>query len=201
MSVQPNASRQPRHTGRPPGQSTVRRDMLDSAVRLFAERGFEGTTLRAVTDRAGVDVALVKHYFGNKQGLFEEAVLEVTDDISDLFEVLRNPGSGTSGRTTARAIADAYLCIWETEPNATRMKAFLRAALESEGLRTRVQQVINERLENYTTAEHRPRLQLLATHLVGVGITRYILEFSPLSELSHEQMVDDLAPMIESYLP
>ncbi|MFC7104357.1 TetR family transcriptional regulator [Nonomuraea rubra] len=48
--------------------------ILDAARSLFAELGYERTTIRAVAKAAGVDPALVMQYFGNKQRLFQQAV-------------------------------------------------------------------------------------------------------------------------------
>jgi AcrR family transcriptional regulator len=186
-----------RHVGRPAGSSTARQDILDSAVHLFAEQGVARTSLRSVTDAAGVDVALVKHYFGNKQGLFDAAVVQHSDKGFALLDELQgeNPDS--------RTIADAYLRIWESEPTADMIRAMFRAALESEDNRQRLQQVLSARLSTTVSPEATPgasRLQLLAAHLMGVGVMRYLLKFEPLANLSHEAMVDDLAPLIESYL-
>lgn len=185
--------------GRPTGPSTARQDMLDAAVRLFAERGYDRTSLRAVTDAAGVDVALVKHYFGGKGGLFDEAVTRHADQSFTLLDELRGPTPPDS-----RTIADTYLRIWETEPTADVVKALFRAALESEERREKLQELVAERL-TVAGADNTPhghqRLQLLAAHLMGVGVMRYLLRFSPVTDLTHEEMVADLAPVIERYLP
>ena len=96
-----------RSAGRPAGPSTARQDILDAAVHLFAERGYDRTTLRAVTDTAGVDVALVKHYFGGKEGLFDEAVTRHADQSFALLDRLQDPTP-----PDARTVAGAYLRIW-----------------------------------------------------------------------------------------
>lgn len=54
--------------------AATRRALLDAAAELFAVEGYEATTVRAVADRAGVNQALLFRYFGNKEGLFAEAV-------------------------------------------------------------------------------------------------------------------------------
>ena len=61
-------------TGRRPGESGTRERIADAARVLFAEQGFDRTSVRAVAAKAGVDPALVHHYFGTKQRLFLEAV-------------------------------------------------------------------------------------------------------------------------------
>ncbi|MFF8932608.1 TetR/AcrR family transcriptional regulator [Streptomyces longwoodensis] len=53
--------------------------VLDRARALFAERGFERTTIRAVAAAAEVDPALVMQYFGTKRNLFEQAVRATPD--------------------------------------------------------------------------------------------------------------------------
>lgn len=188
-----------RSAGRPAGPSTARQDILDAAVHLFAERGYDRTTLRAVTDTAGVDVALVKHYFGGKEGLFDEAVTRHADQSFALLDRLQDPTP-----PDARTVAGAYLRIWETEKTANVVKALFRSALESEERREKLQELVAERLAatgERNTPDDTRRVQLLSAHLMGVGIVRYLLKFSPVTDLTHEEMVADLAPVIERCLP
>lgn len=183
--------------GRPAGPSTARRDILEAAVHLFAEQGVARTSLRSITDAAGVDVALVKHYFGNKEGLFDAAVLQQMGRGAAIIADLRGE------HPDSRAIAESYLQVWETEPMADLTRALFLAALESEDHRQRFQAIITDQLAAATASGEgpdAPRTQLLAAHLMGVGVMRYLLKMEPVASLSHEAMVDDLAPLIESYL-
>ncbi|MBW0117504.1 TetR/AcrR family transcriptional regulator [Pseudonocardia abyssalis] len=61
---------------RPRDSAATRAALLAAARELFAERGYDGTTVRGVADRAGVNQALLFRYFGNKEALFAEAVSE-----------------------------------------------------------------------------------------------------------------------------
>lgn len=61
---------------RPRDSAATRAALLDAARALFAERGYDGTTVRGVAERAGVNQALLFRYFGNKESLFAEAVSE-----------------------------------------------------------------------------------------------------------------------------
>ncbi|MEU3503045.1 TetR family transcriptional regulator [Streptomyces hundungensis] len=54
----------------------TRRRLLNAARDLFAERGYEGATVREIAERAGVNQALLFRYFGSKQGLLTEVVAE-----------------------------------------------------------------------------------------------------------------------------
>ncbi len=48
--------------------------ILDAGQHLFAEKGFEGTSVRALAQAAGVNIAMISYYFGNKESLFEAIV-------------------------------------------------------------------------------------------------------------------------------
>src|SRR5918998_5591151 len=63
-----------RRSGRRPGNSGTRDAILAAARRQFAAHGYDRTTMRAVAAEAGVDQALVAHFFGGKQGLFVEVI-------------------------------------------------------------------------------------------------------------------------------
>ena len=66
-----------RQPGRPAGASTVMRQcLLDAAVALFAERGAEATTLRAICAQAGVTPGLLHYYFSNKEALIDALLKE-----------------------------------------------------------------------------------------------------------------------------
>ncbi len=68
------------HSGRRPGSGGSREDILAAARAAFGERGYDGATMRDIAARAGVDPALVHHFFGSKQQLFT-AAMELPFDL------------------------------------------------------------------------------------------------------------------------
>ncbi|WP_312801341.1 TetR/AcrR family transcriptional regulator [Corynebacterium variabile] len=90
------------------------------------------------------------------------------------------------------------ICVrsWETEPTADAIKTQFRAALESEDRRKALQRLVADRLaatgERNSPDDFR-RVQLLAAHLMGVGIVPYLLKFSPVTDLSTEQADEQIA--------
>ncbi|MGX1738906.1 TetR/AcrR family transcriptional regulator [Corynebacterium flavescens] len=196
--------------GRRKGTGNTRDAILQAAIDQFAERGFEGTTLRAITESVGVDVAMVRHFFGSKQGLFDEAVLDRGDrNVQMLIDAEPN------GRPAAQLL-EAYFAMWEDERTAQTVRALFRAALESEEHRARLQELLSKRLNESLrllslegksvaaldsgSGHGTLRTQLIASHLLGVGISRYILQITPLSEVPLEALVEQLTPVIEAYI-
>src|SRR5215510_14790124 len=55
---------------------TTRERIATAAGEIFAERGFDGTTVRDICQRAGANIAAVNYYFGDKQRLYVEAVVQ-----------------------------------------------------------------------------------------------------------------------------
>lgn len=70
----PSSPAEARRSGRRPGTPDTRQAIIDSARRLLACGGCGATSMRAVARDAGVDAALVVHYFGSKEGLLREAL-------------------------------------------------------------------------------------------------------------------------------
>src|SRR5919108_3063906 len=106
MSPRAPKTRTPR-TGRRRGNSSSREDILKAARKLFAKRGYQGATMRAIAKEAGVDASLIVHFFGNKLNLFSEAVQWPFDPEVEMPKLFAD-GRGNVGRNAVRLV----LRIW-----------------------------------------------------------------------------------------
>src|SRR5512140_313481 len=93
--------------GRRPGAPDTRAAILDAARSAFAEKGFGGTTIRGVAAEAGVDAALVHHYFGTKDDLFV-AALELPVDPRQAIAPALVDGPDGAGERLLRV----FLGVW-----------------------------------------------------------------------------------------
>lgn len=114
-------------TGRRAGVSTAKADILEAARELFAEVGYDRATIRAIAARAGVDVALVSYYYGNKKGLFR-GVMSMPVDPEEIFTAaLDGPREGVGER-----LVRAALTVWEGQETSDAFRALLRAAVNAD---------------------------------------------------------------------
>src|SRR5947208_1726627 len=104
--TEPTARRRGR---RPAGQDT-RTALVEAARSVFAENGYDGATVRAIATRAGVDAAMVNHWFGSKEGLFARAVLELPFSPLELLETLRAGPADSLGQRMVRT----FLTTWDS---------------------------------------------------------------------------------------
>jgi AcrR family transcriptional regulator len=187
-------------TGRRPGESSTRVEILRAARKLFAERGYEGATMRVIAADAGVDAALVVHFFGTKAGLLEAAVDWPFDPEVEMSKLLAD------GRHhVGRRLAELFVRTWDEEgtrhPILTLIEAASTepqaAALLSEFLRRRLYGHLMERL-GVDRADL--RAELTVSQLIGLGMARYVLRFEPLASAEPDQIVDWLAPTLQRYL-
>ncbi|MDQ3789684.1 MAG: TetR/AcrR family transcriptional regulator, partial [Actinomycetota bacterium] len=98
-----------RRRGRRPGGTDTREALLNAAREVFIEQGFDGATVRAIAGRAGVDAAMVNHWFGGKEGLFAEAVLKLPFNPQDIVEILVGAPADDIGQTIVRT----FLTRWD----------------------------------------------------------------------------------------
>src|SRR5258707_2848027 len=89
-------TRERKRTGRSPGSPPNRQAILAAARLEFSQRGYEGATIRRIAQAAGVDAALVHHYFGSKDELLQ-AALQPADE-AHLEQVLAGPREGLGER-------------------------------------------------------------------------------------------------------
>jgi len=189
-----------RGRGRRPGGPDTRGEILDVARRSFADRGFGGTTIRAVAAAAGVDPALVHHYFGSKDDLFL-AALEIPVDPRRLVPTVFEDGLAGAGERLTRL----FLSVWDDPHTRLPLLALLRAGLAEEGPESLLQQgilrmVLTPLREALPAAEADRRVALVLSQLVGLVVARYLLALEPLASMPAEEVVSWVGPTLQRYL-
>jgi len=189
-----------RGRGRRPGGPDTRGQILAAARRSFAEKGFAGTTIRAVAAEAEVDPALVHHYFGSKDDLFL-AALEIPVDPRALVPRVFEPGVAGAGERLLRL----FLSVWDDPAARLPLIALVRSSLTEEGPETLLQQgilrmVLQPLRAVLPAAEADRRVQLVASQLIGLVMTRYVLALEPLASQPAEDIVAWVAPTLQRYL-
>lgn len=193
-----------RRSGRRPGRQDTRGAILRAARRLFAEHGFQGASLRQIAAEAGVDPALVHHYFGTKDGLFR-AVLQLPVDVP---RVLEDMLSGDPEQAPER-IVRGFLRQWEHPVTGPALVGFLRTVLARPGAGALVRGFVDARVAPtladrlHLTGEQgevRLRVSLVASQLYGLALARHVLRLEPLASTPTEQVVAAVAPTLGRYL-
>lgn len=189
-----------KRAGRRPGESGTRVAILAAARAQFADLGFDAASVRGIARAADVDPALVLHYFGSKAGLFAEA-LELPFDAGVIIDrVVEGPRA-----QLGRRLALFFLSIWDEPARREAMMALLRAATTSPDAAALLRQRLTERLlgpvgERLGQPDAELRMSLCAAHLVGIGITRYIVFIEPLDSLAPDEVAELVAPALQRYM-
>jgi AcrR family transcriptional regulator len=172
--------------------------ILKAARTLFAKHGFRGTTLRAVANRAGVDMALVSYFFGSKEELFA-SVIDLPVIAGQLEEVLhdRRPGLGE------RVVRFYLEKVFKEQSEA--ISAMLRTALgdpdDVPTLRTLIRDTLLQgaaRALGGTTAKL--RAELVGAQMTGLFISRHLVRVEPLASASVDEVAALLGPTLDPLL-
>ena len=189
-----------RTPGRRPGGPDTRGEILKAARESFAGKGFAGTSLRGVAREAGVDAALVHHYFGGKDELFVESMALPIDPRQVAAQVLAGPREDLG-----RRIVTTFLGVWESPDGQQRMKALLRSVVSSDDVARLMREGISQMIihpvsESLGVPDAELRVSLVATQLIGMAMTRYLVELEPVASTDVQTLIDRLAPVIQLYL-
>ncbi|WP_454108803.1 TetR/AcrR family transcriptional regulator [Leifsonia shinshuensis] len=192
-----------RRRGRPRkerGAASARSAIVRAAAEEFTERGYEAASLRAVARRAGVDSALVHHYFEDKADLFA-ATLEAPIRPDRVLDVLLAAPREQVGETLVRYL----LTQLEDERAAGRIVLILRTALSSgpgtRMLREFLTREVFARLAALTHADDADlRADLAASQIAGLMMTRYVLKLEPIASAAPDELARRVGPVIQWHL-
>lgn len=186
--------------GRRPGVSHTRDEILEAARSEFAVKGYDRTTFRAVAARAQVDPMLLVHYFKNKDGLFLAATA-LPDDLTERWAAV------TSGplETLGRDIVAFYLSLWDSPETSPQLRAVLASAALNDDASTAMRDVLSDELLTRLAARMKgrdasTRAGLIAGHLVGVALMRYVLALPDMAAPSTAALVKRIGPVVQGYI-
>ena len=190
-----------RRTGRRPGNPDTREAILTAARTTFAERGFDAASIRTIATAAGVDPALVHHYFGTKEELFR-ATVSIPIDPAELLPRVLAGGREEVGERLVRT----FLTVWDS-PVGTAAVALLRSAVSNqwtarllrEFLVTQILRRVLDQLD-LDPAEVPLRGALVATQIAGLAMMRYVIHLEPVASAAPETLVATIGPTVQRYL-
>jgi AcrR family transcriptional regulator len=195
----------PRRRGRParaeagtgPG---ARERILEAARAEFAERGYDKTSVRGIAKAAGVDPALVHHYFGTKDEVFA-ASIEMSFEPALVVPTVLGEGPDGIGERLARY----FIGVWENPATRAPLLAIIRSALTHDAaakvLRGFVLRRVLERIAaDLDVPDPKFRAELAASHMIGIAILRYVIQVEPLASADPEDIIAMVAPTLQRYL-
>ncbi|MEU0985704.1 TetR family transcriptional regulator [Streptomyces sp. NPDC005953] len=195
----------PRRRGRPARAAAqegpgARERILGAARTEFAERGYDKTTMRGIARAAGVDAALVHHYYGSKDDVFAAAIEVSFEPALAVTAIL---GKGTEG--IGERIARYFIGVWENPVSRGPLLVVIRSALTHEAAAKVLRGFVLRRLLERIAAElevpnPKFRAELAASHMIGIAVLRYVIQVEPLASADPEEIISQVAPTLQRYL-
>jgi AcrR family transcriptional regulator len=179
---------------RPRDAEATRAAILNAARERFAAEGYERATIRGIAIEAGIDPALVIRYFGSKEKLFAAA--------ADFDLRLPNPAQ-LPGDQIGAALVQHFMDRWEADDT---FMALLRAAVTNEAAAKQVRAVMAGQVIpviaalSPAPAEAALRVGLVASQLLGLALSRYILQLPPVVAMTRAEVLAWLGPTIQRYV-
>ncbi|MEV6715486.1 TetR family transcriptional regulator [Lentzea sp. NPDC051208] len=174
--------------------------LVAAAREVFVEKGYDGATVRAIAAKAGVDAAMVNHWFGGKEGLFAQSVLQLPFDPAEILKrVLDGPLEEAGER-----IVRTFVTVWDATGGGT-FAALIRSVTSQPEVANALKSFLINAIFKNVLAEigaeqHELRATLCATQMVGLGIVRYVVQFEPLASTDAETVVRTVGPNLQRYL-
>ncbi|WP_162288428.1 TetR family transcriptional regulator [Mycobacterium intracellulare] len=178
-----------------------RQRIIEAARERFMRDGYERATVRAIAADAGVDVAMVYYFFGNKEGLFTASTLTGPEHPLHQLATLLDEGTERVGERLARrflehweqgAVFEPFLTLWRSAAIHPEARKVLHDSLAGP--------IADRVATEFGVADAELRVELVASHLAGLAFARYQLKIEPLASTSIEDLVGRLGPTLQRYL-
>ena len=182
------------------GQARSRRSdatraaILAAARERFASDGYDRATIRAIAAAARIDPSMVMRYYGSKEGLFAAAAE---------FELRLPDFSGVPRAEVGARAVEYFLGRWEADDT---LQALLRVGVTNEAAAARLHDVFARQLAPAVAAvapegaNAANRTGLVASQMLGVALTRYVLRLPPMAAMSRDEVVRWVGPTLQRYL-
>jgi AcrR family transcriptional regulator len=191
----------PASAQRAEGEPATSERILSSARAEFAGRGYDKTSVRAIARGAGVDPALVHHYFGTKEQVFTAAIQGALAPARTIPETMFTGDSEALGERMVAHI----LGVWENALTREPALAIVRSAVNNETAASIFRGLIGRQLVSRIAAgigapDAELRVELAIAQLVGTAMLRYVVKMEPLASASAEELTARLAPVVQRHL-
>lgn len=181
------------------GQENKKR--VIEAAREHFKRGYEQATVRKIAADAGVDVAMVYYFFGNKEGLFSASVLDIPDHPLHQLPLLLDEGSDQIGARLVRAFLERWDAGDTFEPLLTVWQSAAIQPLARKLLHDTLAGPVAERVATeFGVDDAVLRVELVTVHLMGLAFARYQLRIEPIASTSIDALVAWIGPTVQRYL-
>ncbi|MFE5336468.1 TetR family transcriptional regulator [Isoptericola sp. NPDC056573] len=190
----------PARRGRRPAGQETREVVLAGARQEFLERGYEAASVRSVARRAGVDPGTVRHWFGDKTHLFTASLGLVDIDPAAIVRAAAEGPVESLGERLVRSVVE----VWDTDYGET-VRLVVPAVMSDPGLRALLPQFLGAELlgplvRRLDVDDARLRTALVASQMVGVLLTRFLVPIDPLATLPPARVAALVGPTVQRYL-
>ncbi|GIF21243.1 AcrR family transcriptional regulator [Actinoplanes tereljensis] len=190
-----------KRSGRRPGNQDTKSSILEAARQTFAEKGFDKASIRGIAGDAGVDPALVHHYFGTKEKLFLAAMNAPINPGELIPQALAGPRAEAGVRLIRMALS-----VWDS-PAGTAALAMFRSALSNEWTARLLREFVVTQILRRAVSElivdpdEAPlRSALVATQIAGLMVVRYVLRIEPVASADPELLATMIGPNVQRFL-
>lgn len=190
-----------RRAGRPVGSPPNREAILAAARKEFSQLGYDRATIRGIAARAGIDPALVHHYFGSKDRLLAESLSLPINPAAFVLEILSGDQDGLGERLLRR-----FLQIWASEPTGGgALIGLVRTAAGNDEAARMIREFLQREVLGRIAAAlkvDQPQLRaaLAGSQLIGLAMARFVVRVEPLATADTETLVAAYAPTLQRYL-
>jgi AcrR family transcriptional regulator len=192
--------------GRRPGNVDTKGQIIDAAKRVFAAKGYDGASLRAVAREAEVDPALVHHYFDGKASLFVAAMAMPFDPRTVAMH--EHPGAAGPGSSVGSMVISGFLTMWDhAEGTGSSFASCVAGMAASTNVADAMREFVAERIwektpinEGESNEVTRQRRALVSSQLMGLAFIRYILRVPPISTTTPEEIARWAGPTLDRYM-